>query len=113
MLYYVILSIGILSLLLGLYSGASYISHPLAGSRHVTYTGGKFWLLSFVCLVLLYLKGCSPEPNSVVRFICVSDCQKELEDLCSSSSSAAHITIVEAVDGYTYGQCEVWNGSSK
>lgn len=51
---YVIMSIAIL---LGLISGVNYIIHPLAGTSFVSYSGKKFWLTAFVCLIALYLKG--------------------------------------------------------
>jgi hypothetical protein len=49
--------IGVVSLLLGLLTGYDYLSHPLASSGYVKYTGGKFWLVALLCAFALFLKG--------------------------------------------------------
>lgn len=54
---YVIAGIGIISFLLAVYSFWNYVSHPLAFTGRVTYTGGKFWIVALIALALLYLKG--------------------------------------------------------
>lgn len=53
----ILIFLAVFSLLLGLFSGYHYLMHPLAGTKYVQYVGGKFWLFSFVCFIIVYLKG--------------------------------------------------------
>lgn len=53
---YLIGTVGVISLIIGVIGGLSYLNHPFAGTSLVRYNGGKFWLTAFICAVVLYLK---------------------------------------------------------
>lgn len=57
MIQYLIGTIGVISAVLGIISFVFYIQHPLSHTNHVSYAGGKFWLVAFICLLALYVKG--------------------------------------------------------
>lgn len=62
MLGFLLGGVGFISLGLGIISGLNYLA--FIGSfqysvykTKVSYSGGKFWLVAFLCLVAFYLKG--------------------------------------------------------